>query len=252
MAISIRGFTGFWPLGALAWVGGIYFTGESLMKWGASICKSEIKLSFFPQTFSQGVIRSLLWVDWEMVARPWRSGTVCGPVSHPFSTLLKMVEGNYWWCCVVVGRVRFGDVPGPKLRWQQWQGSMPNRSIPLMQATSLTTHAGSISVCLCVHASEFVHACVCLMYRTIYQCADRIMKTQCQTRQLIAGWSKHLATQLSTAKVNHCTCTSNWRHGNNICVVTVVDRNQSMQTFIFYFLELAVSQIQKFQFYITF
>lgn len=43
------------------------------------------------------------------------------------------------------------------------------------------------------------------------------METQCQTRQLIAGWSKHLASRLSTAEVNHCTCASTemskWRHG---------------------------------------
>ncbi|TNN78057.1 hypothetical protein EYF80_011811 [Liparis tanakae] len=33
-----------------------------------------------------------------------------------------------------------------------------------------------------------------------------ITETQCQARQLIAGWSKHLASRLSTAEVNHRTC----------------------------------------------
>lgn len=109
MAISIRGFTGFWPLWALAWVGGIYFTGESLLKWGSSICKSEIKLSVFSQTFCQGVIRSLLCVDWEREAQPCRSGTVCGwcPIHFPLwwrwyrGKLLVVVcggRGVIWGC----------------------------------------------------------------------------------------------------------------------------------------------------------
>ncbi len=46
------------------------------------------------------------------------------------------------------------------------------------------------------------------------------METQCQTRQLIAGWSKHLASRLSTAEVNHCTLKcQNEGTPNNICEV---------------------------------
>lgn len=46
------------------------------------------------------------------------------------------------------------------------------------------------------------------MQRAICALVDKIMETQCQTRQLIAGCSKHLASSLSTAELNHCSCTS--------------------------------------------
>lgn len=46
MAISIRGFSGFWPLWALARVKGMYFTGEGLLKREESIYKTSV--FFFP------------------------------------------------------------------------------------------------------------------------------------------------------------------------------------------------------------
>lgn len=97
------------------------------MKRGASICKSEIKLSFFffflSQTFCQGVIRSLLCVDWVREAQPHRSGTTLWLVSHPFSTLMKTAQRKLlvlvvvvaFVCVCVCGRGSC-DVPSPKLR----------------------------------------------------------------------------------------------------------------------------------------
>lgn len=113
MAISIRGFTGFWPLWALAWVGGIYFTGESLMKWRASICKSEIKLSFFfpPHILPWSHKKfTLCWLG--------EGGTTNSLwlVSHPFSTLMKMLQRKLLVVVVCGGRRAIWGCAKPKIK----------------------------------------------------------------------------------------------------------------------------------------
>lgn len=47
MAVSMKGFTSFGPLWALAWVGGIYFSGGELDEM--SILQKWDKFSFFPR-----------------------------------------------------------------------------------------------------------------------------------------------------------------------------------------------------------
>lgn len=218
---------------------------------GASICKSEIKLSFL-RHFAVGVIRSLLCVDWESEAQPCRSGTVW-LVSHPFSTLMKMIQWKLLVVVVCGGRGAIWGYAKPKIKMTAVT-RLDNKQIYSTDASCKLNNpwcriyhcviAHSV-ICVCVFAYVGVCAWVCAICSPV----DKIMETQCQTRQLIAGWNKHLVLRLSKAEVSHCTCMSTrmseWRHGKQ-CLWS----KQYVEMFFFMFDCLLKGRIQ--QFYICF
>lgn len=134
------------------------------MKWAASVCKSEIKLPFSPPRhfFFPPASHKKFAPRWLGRGRPDHAGDEQSVVGVPSifhsdeDGAEEAIGGGGGGGGVRWQGGDLGNVPSPKLRWQQWQGSMLHRSIPLMQAASLTTHVGCICVCVCVWL------CVCV------------------------------------------------------------------------------------------
>lgn len=170
MAISIRDFTGFWPPSALAWVGGIYFTGERAW-WneGAHICKSEIKLTFF---FSlQDILPEIrkkfapALIGRERLNRLELEQTVVGVPSIFHSDEDGAGEaigggGGVWWHRRGGGGSIWGCAK-PKIKMTAMTRLNAEQIYPTDASCKLKSPCTVGSICVCVWVCARV--CVCLM-----------------------------------------------------------------------------------------